>query len=233
MRPTPNLLAAVLLGLAPAVAAAQAPPPASPPSTAKTPASATSTTRSAASAETPLQRPDALKILSSGSRWAEVEGKLRPDGSFLANDVEIIAADDAANMKDMEITGVASDVDAAKSSLMLVGYTVQWNEQTKITDAQKQKIPGSSLQSGKDIRATGHVQPDGTFLARKLRLRQAEFKEGQPKHKQEIIGPVQVLDAGKGTLRVIRTPVQLKSDCEFVALPVEVQESQRSVSAGR
>ena len=230
MRPTPNLLAAVLLGLAPAVAAAQAPPPASPPPTAKTSSSAT---RSAASAETPLQRPDALKILSSGSRWAEVEGKLQPDGSFLANDVEIIAADDAANMKDMEITGVASDVDAAKSSLMLVGYTVQWNEQTKITDAQQQKIPGASLQSGKDIRATGHVQPDGTFLARKLRLRQAEFKEGQPKHKQEIIGPVQVVDAGKGTLRVIRTQVQLKSDCEFVALPVEVEESPRSVSAGR
>jgi uncharacterized protein DUF5666 len=226
MRPTPTLLAAVLLGLAPAVAAAQAPS-----SSAK--AQPPATAHGAATAETPLQRPDALKMLSSGSRWAEVEGKLQPDGSFIADDVEIIAAADAANMKEMELTGVTTGVDPAKSSLKLLGYTVKWNDQTKITDEQKQKVQASSLQNGKDLKATGQVQADGTFLARKLRLREATMKDGQVRHKEKITGPVQVVDAGKGTLRILKTTVQLEPNCEFVSLPVEVQESQRSQSASR
>ena len=225
MRPTTTLLAAVLLGLAPAVAAAQTPP-----SPTKTPHAATEP--GAATAETPIQRPEALKMLSSGSRWAEIEGKLQPDGSFIADDVEIIAAEDAANMKEMELTGVTAAVDPAKSSLKLLGYTVKWNDQTKITDEQKQKVQASSLQNGKDLKATGQMQPDGTFLARKLRLREASMKDGQVKHKEKITGPVQVLDAGKGTLRVLKTTVQLEPNCDFVSLPVEVQESQRSQSAG-
>jgi hypothetical protein len=198
MRPTPILLAAVLIGSTPA----------------------------AGLADTPLDRAAALELLRAGSRWAEIEGKLQPDGTFVAKDVEIIAAEDTAHMQEIEITGVISALDPSRRSLKLLGYTILWNDQTKITDPQKRRIPSSELHNDKDATAAGKLQPDGSFVARKLHLREVVLRGGKPKQKQELIGPVEVIDAARGTLRVLKTVVHLKPDCEFVALPVQVESPQ-------
>ena len=199
MRPTPTLLAAILISAMPA----------------------------AGLADTPMDRATGMKTLSAGSRWAEIEGKLQPDGTFTANDVEIIDAKDTANMQELEITGAISDLDPARKSLKLLGYTILWNDQTQLTGTDKSIIKSSDLANDKTATASGQLKPDGTFAARKLRLREDVIRGGKVRRKQEFVGPIEVLDAGKGTLRVLKTVVNLKMNCEFKALPVESTQTGR------
>jgi len=177
---------------------------------------------SRASAQAPVDRAAALEMLGAANRWAEIEGALQADGSFLAKEVDIVALEDTTHMQEEEISGVIADLDRRRSSMTLLHYKVFWNEQTKISDANKHRILSSKLDNDVGIKATGRMQPDGTFLARKLRLREPTLSGGKPKHKEELVGPVEVLDAGSGLLRIMKTSIRLKPQCQFYALPVQV-----------
>jgi uncharacterized protein DUF5666 len=174
-----------------------------------------------------IPRQQALQLLSSGSRWAVVKGTMQPDGNFLTREMDIVAPTDSLNMKEMEITGVIRALDRRLSTMTLGNYKVLWNEQTKITDMNKNKILSSKLENETGLKATGRLQPDGTFLARKLRQREAKQKGGETKFKEEFMGPVQVINAGQGQLRVMRTMIRLKPDCEFYDMPVELRDDSQ------
>lgn len=180
---------------------------------------------SAAAPQAPLQRAAALELLSASPRWAEVEGKMQADGTFLVKEVDIIAAEDTANMQEVEITGVIRDLDRRRSSLALLNYKVSWNEKTKISDQNKRQILSSKLEPDIGVRVRGQLQADGTFLARKIRLRDGTMKDGEMRYKEQLTGPVDVVDASAGALRILRTKIRLTPDCEFFALPVEVNQA--------
>jgi uncharacterized protein DUF5666 len=163
-------------------------------------------------------------MLSAGSRWAEIEGKMQPDGTFIANDVEIIDAADTAHMQQLEITGPISALDPKRNSMKLLGYTILWNDQTPIRGPDGGSITSSDLVNDKLATVAGQLNPDGTFVARKLHMKEIPIRGGKPRIKQELIGPIEVLDAATGKLRVLRTVVNLKPTCEFVTLPVQVEE---------
>ena len=195
MRRTPFLLAAFLIALIPAGAIAQ----------------------------TPVDRTAALEMLSAGKRWAEIEGAMQADGTFLAKEVDIVAAEDSAHMQEMEITGTIRDLDRRRSAMTLLGYKVFWNEKSKISDPSKRRILSSKLDNDMDVKATGNPQLDGSFLARKIRLKEVIMKDGKPKHKEGLAGPVEVVDAGGGLLRIMKSNIRLKPECQFFALPVAVE----------
>lgn len=174
--------------------------------------------------EQAIPRQQAMQLLASGSRWAVVKGTMQPDGVFLTKEIDIIHTADSLNMQEMEITGVIRNLDRRLSTLTLGNYKVQWNEQTKITDVNKNKILSSKLENDTGLKASGRLQPDGTFLARKLRQREAKQKGGETKYKEEFMGPVQVINAGQGQLLVMRTRISMKPDCEFYDMPVEVRD---------
>ena len=197
MRPTSLLLAAFLIAMVPVGAASQA----------------------------PLQREAALEVLSAASRWAEVEGKMQADGTFLAKEIDIVAAEDSLHMVEPEITGVIRELDRRRSSMTVLNYKIAWNEKTKISDASKHRILSSKLDNEMGAKITGHLQPDGIFQARKIRLREGTLKDGKMKYKEELVGPVEVLDASAGRLRIMRTNIRLEPTCEYFQLPVQPESA--------
>jgi len=169
-------------------------------------------------------------MLRAGQRWAEIEGSMQADGTFLANRVDIIAAEDQDHMQAMEIRDVIADLDLRRSSMTLPRYTILWNEQAKISDDEKRRIPSAKLDNGMEIKVTGRPRPDGTLLARKLQLRILAAPGAQPQYKQELVGPVEVLDAGSGSLHILKTNIRPMPECQFFALPVPMASPKGACS---
>lgn len=166
----------------------------------------------------PVERDEALQMLSASERWVEIEGEFQGDGSFLAKEIDIVALGDSASMQDMEVSGVITDLDARQKAMTVLGYRIYWNEDTKFTDEYKTKIDSGALKVGAGVKTTGRVQENGSFLASKIRLREGKVKGNKVEYKEELLGPIHVDDGRGGKLLFFRTPVLLRADCRFFAL---------------
>ena len=176
-----------------------------------------------AHAQQPLDRKEALELLAASTRWVEIEGGLQADGTFVAKEIDIIAVDDTAHTNDMEISGVITKLDVPQKAMTLLGYRVSWDGKTKFTDDYKAKIDAGKLAVGSGVKATGRMQENGTFLTTKIRLREGKVKGNEVKHKEELLGPIQVTDAAAGKLLFAKTQVLLRPDCRFFALPAQAE----------
>ena len=180
----------------------------------------------AAWAQRPLTRDEAMELLAAGSRWVELEGDLQPDGTFVAKEIDIVAAEDSLSMLDVVIGGTIATINRRFSKLTVLSYEVTWNETTKIRDADKHQVLSSKLNEGQGIKVKGKLQEDGTFLARSIQLTAGKPRsDGTVKYKQQLRGPATVVDARDGLLRVVKSNVTLRGDCTFFENPVEVQTS--------
>jgi hypothetical protein len=164
----------------------------------------------------PLTQDQALQLLARPGSWVEVDGAIQPDGTLLGKDIEIVAPSDTANQEEPAIYGGVENLNRAKSTMKVLGYVVTWDEKTTFKDENKRKILSSKVEEGSGVKVQGKLQPNGSYLASKFRLHPVEkTKDGKPKFKQKVFGPVTVLDARSGKLRVLNTIVTLRPDATF------------------
>ena len=170
----------------------------------------------AAFAGAPLSRDEALTLLARPGSWVEADGALLPDASLTAKDLEVYTPGDTANTEDPAIYGAVQSLNRAKSTLRVLGYTVTWDQTTTIKDEQKRKVLSSKIEDGMGVKIQGKFESNGTFKATKIRLVVMQDKAGKAKAKEKIFGPVTVVDAKRGVLRVFNTMVNLRPDAVFV-----------------
>ena len=166
----------------------------------------------------PLARDEALKLMARPGSWIEADGAMQPDGTLLGKDFEIVAPGDTANKEEPAIYGTVENLNRAKSSMKILGYMVQWNADTTFKDDSKRKILSSKVDEGAGVKVQGNLQPNGTFLATKVKLQAVQrSSDGKVKGaKEKVFGPVTVLDARTGRLRVLNTTVTLRPDATLV-----------------
>src|SRR2546425_1894935 len=92
-------------------------------------------------AQTTLTRDQALKLLSRPGRWIDTGGAPQDDGTYLASQIQIVAAADEAQMIDPAITGIVENLDPAKGTLTVLGYKITFDSnKTVFKDAKKKPI---------------------------------------------------------------------------------------------
>jgi hypothetical protein len=174
----------------------------------------------AAVAGPPLARDQAMNLMARPGSWIEADGALLPDGTFAAKDVEIYAPGDTAELEEPAIYGAVANLNRAKSTLRVLGYTVTWDAQTTLKDENKRKVLSSKLQDGMGVKVQGSLQPNGTFKATKIRIHAGKNIGGKVKVKEKVFGPVTVVDARSGRLRIMDTLVNLREDAVLIeAIP--------------
>ncbi len=165
----------------------------------------------------PLQRDQALQSMARPGSWIEADGSMQPDGTLLGKDIEIVAPSDTANKEESAIYGAVQELNRAKSSMKVIGYLVQWDENTTFKDENKRKVLSSKMDNGMGVKVQGTLQPNGAFLATKIRFQSVQLgKDGKPKAKEKVFGPVTVTDARNGKARVLNTSVNFRPDATFV-----------------
>ena len=68
------------------------------------------------SAQGPITREYAMEIMAE-SRWIQVEGVIQENGTFIGKEVDVIAAEDSANMSEVKITGPIGKLDRRRSTM--------------------------------------------------------------------------------------------------------------------
>ena len=174
-----------------------------------------------ASAQPPLAREAAFEMMADPGRWIEVDGKLNADGTFMAKEVEVFSLADSSNMEEPHVYGGIEKLDRRRSTMMILGYRVSWDDETTIKDADKHRILSSKLENGMGLKVQGHLRNNGIFHADKLKLKRV--KEGK-KAKQKLVGPVTVLDARDGWVRILNTDILIRPDAKFVEVMPELEE---------
>jgi hypothetical protein len=164
----------------------------------------------------PLPRDQALQLMARPGSWIEADGDLQPDGTLLAKEVEIYSAADSAELEEAAIYGATARLDAAKSILRVLGYTVSFDDETTIKDENKKPTQISTVREGRGIKVQGSLQENGTFAATKIKLQDGKKLNGKVDVKEKVFGPVTVVDARAGTLRVLNTPVKLRPDATLL-----------------
>jgi hypothetical protein len=160
----------------------------------------------------PMPREQALQLMARPGSWLEADGKLLPDGTLQAKDLEFHAPGDTAETEEPAINGTISNLNRAKSTMRVLGYTVVWDAGTTLKDENKKKILSSKLQDGGAVKVQGTLQANGTLKATKIKL--ASVAPGK-KPKEKVFGPVTVTDAKSGHLRVLDTVITLREDATF------------------
>lgn len=171
---------------------------------------------STAFAGAPLTRDEALKLLARPGSWLEADGKLLPDGSLNAKDMEIVAPGDTINAEEPAIYGAVQNLNRAKSTMRILTYTVIWDETTTIKDEQKRKVLSSKIEEGAAVKVQGKVQSNGSFKATKIRLSTLKNKDGKTTAKEKVFGPCTVVDPKRGVVRVLNTTVNFRDDATYV-----------------
>lgn len=158
----------------------------------------------------PLQVDHALALMTRPGSWIEAAGDLQPDGTLLSKEIEIYSAADSAELEEAAIYGAATRLDLKKGAMRVIGYIVSFDGDTTIKDDIKRAIDISKVQEGRGIKVQGSLQANGRFAATKIKLQ--GDKTGKGKVKEKVFGPVKVLDARAGLLRVLNTKVLLRQD---------------------
>jgi len=140
----------------------------------------------------------------------EVRGKFRPDGSFLADRIEVDPKGDQGE----ELRGIIESVDPQAQRLKVLGFTVQVWPDTRLSRESEQPVSFEDLAPGLRVKVEGRRFPGGTFRAKKIRIRQNLYPE------QKIVGPVEAIapsGVGLAILRVLDLPVVVNVMTDLVA----------------
>ncbi len=140
----------------------------------------------------------------------EVKGKLRPDGSFLADQIEVNRNGDQGE----ELRGIIESVDPQARRLKVLGFTVQVWPDTRLSRESEQPVSFEDLAPGLRVKVEGRRFPGGTFRAKKIRIRQNTYPE------QKIVGPVESIarsGVGLAVLQVLGLPVVVNVMTDLVA----------------
>lgn len=170
----------------------------------------------AAFAGPPLNRDEALKLMARPGSWIEADGAMVPDGSLIGKDFEIYAPEDTAETEDAAIYGAVQGLNRAKSTMRVLGYSVNWDANTTIKDDQKRTVLSSKIEEGIGVKVQGSIQSNGSFKATKIKLATMKNKNGKMQAKEKVFGPCTVVDAKHGVLRVLNTTVTLREDATFM-----------------
>jgi hypothetical protein len=165
-----------------------------------------------AAAGPPLTVDQGVKLMSNPGAWIEADGAFLADGTLTAKDVEIYARRDPAELEEPAIYGAVTQINRAKSTMRVLGYLVTWDELTTLKDENKRQILSSKIQDGMGVKIQGTLQPNGTFKATKIKVHAGKTKDGKFKAKEKILGPVTIIDARAGILRIMDTQIKLRED---------------------
>ena len=177
-----------------------------------------------ASAQPPLDRDVAFEMMADPGRWVEVDGKANGDGTFFGKEVEVFSLADTSNMEEPHVYGAIEKLDRRRSTMTVLGYRVYWDKETTIKDADKHRILSSKLENGMPIKVQGFLRNNGMIYADKLKLKKAKMKNGKIKIKEKLVGPVTVLDAREGWIRILNTDIQVRHDAKFVEVMPDIEE---------
>ena len=161
-------------------------------------------------ADSSPRRPSDLATQLIVGAQVEVKGKFRPDGSFLADRIEVNQKGDRGE----ELRGVIESVDPQARRIKVLGFTVQVWPDTRLNREPEQPASFEDLTSGLRVKVEGRRFPGGTFRAQKIRIRQNPYPE------QKIVGPVEAIapsGVGVATLRVLDLPVVVNGMTTLVA----------------
>ena len=158
----------------------------------------------------PLSQDEAMKLLSQPNRWIDTDGALRPDGTYVAKEIQIAATSAITPTEDPAIYGAVEGLDRTKGMMKVLGYRVLYDGQTKLQDENKKVILSSRIQDGSNVKVQGKLLPNGAFQATKIRLQKMD--KGKTRGKTKLYGPATVVDARAGTLKVLNTTVMLRPD---------------------
>jgi hypothetical protein len=132
--------------------------------------------------------------------FVEVEGWPQPDGSVLAKKVKLEDGDGAEDANEVEFRG---QVEAAGSSgLVVAGRSVTVDGMTELLGRQNDRVALSAITVGSFVEVEGWLQPDGSVLARKVKLEDDGEDEAD---EVEFTGPIQGLSPLTVAGRVVTT----------------------------
>jgi len=167
----------------------------------------------------PIQLKEAMQLASRPGSWIEADGDVLPDGSFQGKDFEVYSPGDTLQCDTPAIYGKLTDLNRTKSTLRCLGYFVTWDANTTIKDENKRKILSSKLEEGMGIKIQGTLQPNGSFMASKIKI----YSRGTEKAKEKVFGPVTILDPETGKMRILNTVITVKPNGTFVETPPTLQ----------
>jgi hypothetical protein len=168
----------------------------------------------------PVPKEQALQLMTRPGSWIEADGVMQADGTLLGKDLEVYSPGDTAELEEPAIYGAVTALNRTKSTMRVLGYIVTWDATTTFKDENKRQILSSKLQDGIGVKIQGELQSNGTFKASKIKLQDKRIKKDKIKIKEKIFGPVTVLDARSGALRVLNTPVSLAGNATFVEVEI-------------
>lgn len=176
----------------------------------------------------PLTRDQAIEYMQRPGSWLEADGAMLPDGTLEAKDLEVYGSHLKGELEDIAITGAIANINRTKSTMRVLGYTVTWDGTTTLKDENKKQILSSKLQDGMGVKVQGSLGPNGVFKATKIKLAGVKVVNGKQKEpKQKIFGPVTVLDAKNGRMRIMDTIVTLRPDAKFIEVIAETQTTAK------
>lgn len=164
----------------------------------------------------PITKDQALNLMSRPGSWIEADGVMQANGSLLGKDIEVYSPGDTAELEEPAIYGAVTQLNRAKSTMRVLGYLVVWDAETTLKDENKRQILSSKLSDGIGVKVQGMIQANGTFKATKIKLQERRVKNDKVKIKEKVFGPVTVLDARSGELRILDTPVTPAGNATFV-----------------
>lgn len=146
--------------------------------------------------------------LAVGDR-VEVKGRLLPDGSLLADEIELKRETD----DDEELRGLVESVDSATGGLKVLGFAVRTSRETVFIREPDLPARFEDLSPGMRVKVDGHRDPEGRFLAQKVRIRLKQYAE------RKIVGAIEAIEADSrefGVLSVLGMRVILGEGTELI-----------------
>ncbi|MFQ5865310.1 MAG: DUF5666 domain-containing protein [bacterium] len=139
------------------------------------------------------KNPISLDQLSVG-QLVEVRAVQQLDGTLLATKIEV--EDEVPAEDEIEVTGEIKEIDITNNLLVVSSFTFSVDEMTVILDDRKREISLGDLQVGVVVEVEAKVQPDGSFLATRIKIKD------RLKDKIEITGVIESLSLQDSTVVV-------------------------------
>ncbi|RMF75638.1 MAG: hypothetical protein D6738_03400 [Acidobacteria bacterium] len=161
----------------------------------------------------PAEAADLSRILRGippGTRL-EVEGRRLPDGSFVADEIEIRYDDDV----DEELRGNLRRIDRDARRAEALGFVVLLPQDVEILLADGRPGTLDDLTEGLRVKIDGLRDDAGRFVARKVRVREAQYEESK------LVGPLEALEFAsptEGRLRLLGLTVIVTPGTDFSEL---------------
>ena len=148
-----------------------------------------------------------LATIPPGTRL-EIEGRRLPDGSFVADEVEIRYERD----DDEELRGNLHAVDPRARRAEALGFTILLPEGLEVVRPDGRPGDLGDLTEGLRVKISGSRDAAGHFVARKIRIRESQYEESK------IVGPLERIErvtGREGRLRVLGLSVVITPGTDF------------------